>query len=493
MDSQRFLDTTRLLACTSYLLIHRTLLNRGFVLQRRGLSTDTSASLLLGLATSLWSAATLWHISSLPVPTLVRLALLTRGPLLAQIVFLFWLTSWADALIASRTHSVPPRLWPLSTLNGPFDWAGAHRGFYLAIAACLSIVIGPPALAALAVGDYISGVLNLLSAVLFLLEGTGRNPYGSTAHRHADSSLRIALPTSHHEGTLYVLPGSGFGIDAIWSPKVAAEHAEADSEMMALFRHMRSGRWALSEPLERLRSTLAHYQQRVVISSAQVVDLASWIYLDRTPSNAWVREIACQRAAGVHLIGRDLMYALCHAEYLVFMGQARLPRHLQEKLGTVRLMNRSGAGAGEREDVKTVGFKAGVEGYREAVEYVYAIFDTDVDAAALSFAGTTAPLYSVALGKRPAGIEEYVAELWDVSCAHSESVFTALYMFTTVWFVELGNVNGFHIFPLRCRSRDGDLVSQQIMWRQVWFSALIAQLVATSPAMFGLFVLGYVQ
>jgi len=360
------------------------------------------------------------------------------------------------------------------------------------LAVAIGINVTVPSLAALAVGDALVGVLNLMSILLFLFEGTTSNPYVDATHRYVDNRLRIALPTSHHEGTLYVLPSSGVGFDAVWSPKVANEHLEADGEIMTLFRHMRSGRWLLSEPLERIRTTLARYQQRVIISPSQIMELASWIYLDSTPGNAWVRGIQCQRAPGVHLIGRDLMYALCHAEYLVFMGQARLPRYLQIKLGIVRLMSRSGASSADTEDTKTVGFRAGFEGYKEAVEYVYAIFDIEVDESALNFKGTSPPSYSITLSKKPSSIDEYVAELWDASCQHSESLFTALYMFTTVWFMELGNVNGFHIFPLRCRTRDGDLVSQQIVWRQVWFSTLIAQLVAASPAIFGLFVLGYV-
>jgi hypothetical protein len=35
-----------------------------------------------------------------------------------------------------------------------------------------------------------------------------------------------------------------------------------------------------------------------------------------------MRAIKCQRAASTHLIGQDLMYALCHAEYLVFIARA---------------------------------------------------------------------------------------------------------------------------------------------------------------------------
>jgi hypothetical protein len=347
--------------------------------------------------------------------------------------------------------------------------------------------------AALVVGNPLTGILNLLGILLFLLDGTVRNPDVYASHRYADDRLRIALPTSHHEGTLYILPSSGLGIDAVWSPKVTNEHIEADGEMMNLFQHMRSERWSLADPLERLRATLAQYQQQVIISSAQIQRLALWIYLDKSTGGLSSRRIECQRAANVHLIGRDLMYALCHAEYLVFMGRTCLTQAMQAKVGNLRLMSRSGASLDGSEQPKVVGFKSGFEGYKEAVEYIYATFNTEVDQSALKFEGTSSPSYSTALSKKPSSIDEYVAELWDASCAHSESLFTALYIFTTVWFIELGNINGFHIFPLRCRTRDGDLVSQQIVWRQAWYSVITAQLIAASSTMFGLFVLGFLR
>jgi hypothetical protein len=45
--------------------LDRTLLNRGFVLRRKGLSTDTIGSLLIGLTSSIWLVADVWHIKCL--------------------------------------------------------------------------------------------------------------------------------------------------------------------------------------------------------------------------------------------------------------------------------------------------------------------------------------------------------------------------------------------------------------------------------------------
>ena len=481
------------------------LLNRGFTLRRKGLSSDTITSFIIGITSTIWTLAVVSHVHLLYMTGQVQgqwwhfstflliLAELARAPLLVQVLFGFWIVSWLDGLRAEKIKLAKPRFWSLVDLRGPFDWAsGVHRGFYWALSISICMLVALPASASIAVGEQITGIFGLAGLLLFLLDGTANNPYVHTSHRYADDRLRIALPTSHHEGTVYVLPSRGVGIDAVWSPKVKNEHLAADNEIMVLFQHMRSGRWAVSEPLERLRKTLVLYQERVLLSTPQIERLAAWIYCDRTDGDENLRKIECQRAGDTHLIGRDLVFTLCHAEYLVFMAQARLPSAVRAKLGTLRLMSRSGAGNDSGES-KAVGFRGGLAGYKEAVEHVYAMFDSEVDESALNFGGTEPPAYSTALSKRPVSIEEYVAELWDMSCQHTESTFTALYFFTTVWFMELGNVGGFHIFPLRCRSRDGDLVSQQIAWRQAWYSALTAQLVTASPILFGLFVLGYLQ
>ncbi len=81
-------------------------------------------------------------------------------------------------------------------------------------------------------------------------------------------------------------------------------------------------------------------------------------------ANRAVRRFMCHRAPDIHLIGRDLMFALCHAEYLVFMGQACLPPDMQAKLGTLRAMSRSGASPASAAENKTVGFTGGSEGYK---------------------------------------------------------------------------------------------------------------------------------
>ncbi|EXJ96337.1 hypothetical protein A1O1_01463 [Capronia coronata CBS 617.96] len=499
----------RLLACLSWLLTHRILMNKGFILRRKGLSTDTIASLVIGLTATAWTSSVLVHLyntetrwepsqqQSWEQGTVLRtLAGLADAPLLTQNLFGFWLVSWPDGIRAERNRNdgYKPYLWSLAGLRGPFDWAsGIHSGFYRALVVVIAVSVSVPAIAAVLVGNPLTGILNLAGLVLFLVNGVGNNPYVRASHRYASDRLRIALPTSHHEGTTYILPSRGTGIDAVWTPKIQNEHLEADQEMMTLFAKMRSGRCSVGEPLEHLRKCLALYHPRALLSTSEVQLLASWIYAEKAPGDPSLRTIHCDRAPGVHLVGRDLMFALCHAEYIVFMEQGRLPAVTRDKLGTLRLLSRSGAGVNSETDTHTIGFRPGMAGYKEAVQHIYAIFDMAVEDHAMQFSSTPPPPYSYALHSSPSTIEEYVSQLWDVSTQNSESTFSALYFFTTVWFMELGNLNGFHIFPLRCKTRDGDLVSQQIAWRQAWYSGCIAQLVAVSPMLFGLFVVGFVN
>ncbi|KAI0466079.1 hypothetical protein F4859DRAFT_337165 [Xylaria cf. heliscus] len=505
MDSH--LDTHRLFACTAWLLTHRILLNRGFVLRRYRLSTDVIVALVIGVTSTVWTVSAFHHAYRLQtsdtLPTMawrgsvirmpVSIYVCVEAPLLTQVVFLFWFPKWLHARWQVSTGDTP-QLSKSIQMRSPFDWEYGFSGLlYWTLATVTWTFVGVPCALTMALGELGSptttrAILNIAALIIFFFEGVPRHPYNDTTHSYSDEVLRIVLPTSHHEGTVYQLPSTNGGFDAVWSPKIANEHLEADNEIMVLFQHMRSGRWMPSEPLERLRKTMARFRQRVILSPVQAQLLADWIYVDKSRLAGKTRSISFARAPGVHLIGRDLMYALCHAEYLVFMSQRALDEKTRSKLSRLRLGRRTGASVEEGIE-HTVGYLPGLEGYREAASYVYSIFGIPVEEEALNFSHPP-PSFSIALGKTPVSVEEYTSELWELSKKHCESTFTALYFFTTVWFMELGNVDGFHIFPLRCRTTHGDLASQEIMWRQIWYSICVAQMVAVSPVLFGAFVAG---
>lgn len=481
-------------------LLHRSLRTRGFTLRRSALSTDTMVSLLVVLMVNLWTVLILTP-SMLSIRlhgytfSSIRAALATVPPTpwIAELFSWFWLGEYVSSYWYVGDRSSSDRLaglWKMDCSNGPFSWRESSRPWarnilFLATATILM----PLGLVAIYQGDVLHGVLSIAAFALFVVPAFPHNKYTESPHRYDGSMLRIALPTSHLEGTVYILPSRDCGFEAVWSPKVKAEHLQTDSEIMSLFSSMRTGSYSLSEPLRRLRATLSAYNEVAILSDQQVIDLAEWLLLDPSSTIA-AKPWKAKRPQGVHLIGRDLIYAVAHAEYLVFMRKKVLPVHLYKKLGLLRKAERSG-GLEANDSTRTIGYKEGLLGYQEAVRHIYALFDEAVDPAALSPPQIALP-HSSALGRRPHSTEDYVGSLWTLCLEHSESTFSALYMFCSIWFIEVGNTGGFHIFPFQCLSHQGDRVAWQIIWRQGWYECILAHLIASSPLIAFAFAAGVV-
>ncbi len=497
MDKQLDLrNVPFIFATATWLAMHRVAVNRGFKIRRGGLSTDTLFAVLISCSATVWTAVVL-ITGAATTDSSIRgfLSRAAHAPLLIQGLSIVWLILWIDTKWAEKYRHGDAFLWKLSVTSGPCNWSkSVNPILFWAFAAITAISVLCSSISVILEGRTLQGVLNIIGISVFFLSGTGMNPYTGTVHQYSADMLRIVLPTSHHEGTVYILPSKGHGFDASWCPKIQNEHIEADTQAMSLFASIRAGKWSLKTPLERVRHVVASYQERVDMSASELESLARWLYLDDSEQNPNMRPIRCLRAEGTHLIGRDLMYALCHAEYLVFMGQGKLPLEQQRKIGFLRLLKRSGATLPLEPTFPStcIGFKPGMSGYRDAVQYIYRLFDEPLDENALRFT-VPPPKYSCTLGYSPSSIEEYVDGLWTVCCQHSESTFTALYMFTLVWSIEEGNCNGFHLFPLRCRNRRGDVVSWQLVWRQAWYEGVICQLISSSLLMFTAFVMGYLE
>lgn len=319
-----------------WLSFHRIIINQGFLLKRHGLSTDTFFSLAVGLSAFAWSAMVILVNKQGGNASLLSRA--TSGPLLIQTLFVAWTMNWIDGLKARRTSYSRYYLWNLSTVSGPFDWMNCLSPptfWALSLSAC-GIVLATSLMSILHDRNDIQGIFNIIGLIIFFLRGTGNNPYTKARHKYQGDMLRIILPTSHHEGTVYILPSLQHGFDAVWSPKIENEHLSADNQAMQLFPSFRSRTtMSLKEPLECIRWIVSEYQERVVLSGPELENLAKWLYLD---PESEVCRMSCVRGSNSHLIGRDLMYALCHAEYLVFMGQGKLSPALQAKVGMLRFM-----------------------------------------------------------------------------------------------------------------------------------------------------------
>ena len=450
-------------------LIHRSLLTRGFTLRRSVLSTDTILMGVLVLVVNAWTIIVLLpgHGLSLGILTVPWIALLFS-----------WLYVGFIASVYSR-YIETTRFWQMVCSNGPFSWRESLNPYCLwALYLSLLVTQVPCSLILVLDGKLIQGIMGIACYFLVFSSALPQNAYVSAPYMYGGDMLRIALPTSHIEGTVYVLPSRKRGFEAVWSPKVRSEHRLADSEIMALFASMRTGSYSLAEPLRRLRSTMSQFNERVVLNTQEVNDLAEWLLME--PGSILARQSnRTRRPPKTHLIGRDLMYALAHAEYLIFMRKEVLKPNLRGRLGSLRDMRRSG-GLVDQDPAPMVGHREGIAGYQEAVRHVYRLFNENVDAAALEPPPRQSHV-SIALGRRTTSTEDYVGSLWTLCLQHSESTFSALYMFCTIWFIEVGNVGGFHIFPFQCQQTQGDLTAWHIIWRQGWYECLMAQLIASSP------------
>ena len=462
-------------------LIHRSLITRGFTLSRSPLSTDVIVMGLLVLISNAWALM-------VTLPGRGSSSGFLTVPWIAVIFSWLYASNLASVFLY---YSSTSEIWKMECSNGPFGWRASLNPYCIsALSLGLLATQVPCSVTLILEGNLIQGTLSIAGLTLFLLSAFPYNGYVSAPHRYRGDMLRIALPTSHIEGTVYVLPSRKCGFEAVWSPKVWSEHRQTDSEMMALFSSMRTGSYSLSEPLRRLRSTMSAFNEKVILSDQEVNDLAEWVLME-PGSNLATPSTQAKRPSNVHLIGRDLMYALAHAEYLIFMRKDALRPSLRKRLGSLRETRRSG-GLDEQDSAPAVGYREGTAGYQDAVRYVYGLFNETIDTSALE--PPTLPSHmSFALGRQTESTEDYVGSLWTLCLQHSESTFSAMYMFCCVWFIEVGNVGGFHIFPFQCHSHRGDLTTWQIIWRQGWYECLAAQLITSSPLVAFAFAAGVLQ
>lgn len=475
-----------------FALIHRSLCTRGFTLRRSILASDPVMMILLVLLVNIWAFLVFWpgFDTLVQTPSAGVIAI----PWLALMFSYFWAFTWASTCYYARStheshHVVGP--WKMDCSNGPFGWRES-LGPYFVYALYLSLAATqiPCSVIMIFQGDLLQGILSIAGLLMFIYSALPHNKYVLAQHRYGGDMLRIALPTSHIEGTVYILPCSASGFEAVWSPKVRSEHEQTDAEMMELFASMRTGSYSLSEPLKRLRATMSTFNERVILTDSALNDLAEWLLME-PESVIRSKTTNAKRPDNVHLIGRDLMYALAHAEYLIFMRKRSLPVGLRKKLSKLREARRSG-GLDDSDPEPTIGYHEGIQGYQDAVRYVYNLFNEPMDSSALE-PPPMPPHLSVALGRTTASTEDYVESLWTLCLEHSESTFSALYMFCCIWFIEVGNVGGFNIFPFQCHSHRGDATAWQIIWRQGWYECLTAQLIASSPLLALGFAAGLVQ
>lgn len=221
-------------------LVHRSLRTRGFTLQSTIYSTDNVVSWILFLLIYLWTGGTLFVYVGRGVASDAQSWELSLAvPWIAAAFSLIWLLVNFESPLASN----PPK-WKMDCSNGPFGW---RESLHTVVRRFIVIFLLPAitlSLLAIGRGHVVQGFLTIAACVMFTTGSFASNHYTQSPHRYAGDMLRVMLPTSHIEGTVYVLPSAAAGFTAVWSPKVEAEHKETDMEMMALFASMRTGRYS---------------------------------------------------------------------------------------------------------------------------------------------------------------------------------------------------------------------------------------------------------
>jgi hypothetical protein len=175
------------------------------------------------------------------------------------------------------------------------------------------------------------------------------------------------------------------------------------------------------------------------------------------------------------------------------------------------------AGNGPPEDKEeTCGHSPGKEGLQEAINYVYStlypsarfdrnrfkkiedtLYRATQEGTEGKTIGITFPIRSIIQDVYPSinfqtdTLQNYVSDLWNLCWKTDPSTFGALYLFTTVWYIDVGNDHGCHITPFVPRS-DPDApkyyTGRLIKWRHTWHIAMICQLVIMAPTVFSQFI-----
>jgi hypothetical protein len=90
--------------------------------------------------------------------------------------------------------------------------------------------------------------------------------------------------------------------------------------------------------------------------------------------------------------------------------------------------------------------------------------------------------------------EGYAGKLWTECWAECPSTFGALYLWTTVWYIDVGNI-GFHTTPLVPRGGTGGWLDNgpdyattwRIPWRGLWHATVRCQVVVLLPTLINSF------
>ncbi|KAL1915029.1 uncharacterized protein VTP21DRAFT_7734 [Calcarisporiella thermophila] len=411
------------------------------------------------------------------------LALYAYCPVILISVAIEWVV-WVICINFERSRSW---VWKARTEFGPYMWWDSLPKWFRGVQIVMLLVFSlPTAVGATAMGLYSLAILNIVGSIVFLAEGTGENNYDS-ARAIYTRRVRVVLMTSHLHGTVYLLPTVEAGFGAVWSPKIKSEHTPELREYSNALRALENGTGDLKDIRIKLRSVATEVSNRTRLPDQTFEAMATWL-LNPSHCQSKVEWSKVKKEKNKTIITREIVFAIYQLEFILFTFRDKLTPASLEKLWTwrdKRLTGASGAFGGEG----PIGSKGGYAGLREALHAVSECFGVDETCVDSIF--QVDPPNNPRFKELPnSTIEQYAGALWDMSIRGSESLAMSLCCFFAVWFPDVGNHGGNHLFGIKAKSNEGEIDEWLIIWRQGWYSAITTQLITLSPAIIGAFVSG---
>ncbi|KAN0104208.1 hypothetical protein V8E51_009953 [Hyaloscypha variabilis] len=507
-------------------VLHRAVLSSGFRIGTFS-GTDVTIGAAISTGTLIWYALILgtgWTSDGKPCLNswVFCVGRLSFAPNILLLSSILWTRSLWE--VRSRMSGKPSRLWfqiwRPDTENGQYAWALAFTSSVkLGGILLLVSIIGLFAFGSVQAGQYMVAVLNVVGVSLFAAQATGRNAYNATQQSY-DGLFRVVIGTDHVAGTTYVFSGNAGGVSAVYGPCIDEEHRLVNEKTLLWLRSMRTQKTNAVEAGQILRCLGMDLGRRTALSKNQLNVLARWFYMSeptrmfdaaavsipttgsKDPSSSISKEYVnavptsiatkndFQVAQGSSRIGRESVYALCQLEFLLFSRRNSLEPNSKSFICEWRNLNNTGA-EGLDHSRQTMG-RGGLDGLKEVLERVGHLLGQE-NPSLIPITGhlPRQPNFSM-LDRYYDTHEEYAAALWEYCCIGSESVLLSLYMFMAVWQTELGAAAGYHPVPLRQKkdSYAGDLVLWSVLWRQGWYTAILAQVTGLLSAVLGAFIAG---
>ncbi|KAH8672896.1 hypothetical protein BGZ60DRAFT_514475 [Tricladium varicosporioides] len=367
---------------------------------------------------------------------------------------------------------------------------------------------------------YFLGMLNITAGLLFIHALVCGDAHVNHRHHFRLDELRVPAISPFTTGQVLVLPSASHGLDVKYSLTLKTEQDEIDKYRTFLEpREFGNEEWCLKRCRAAIFSLMFARVREVKFKDQdyELRSLARWLYF---PGDALtLPQMGGSRnykpMDGMSYLGRDVAAALLFWEMLVYYHRFSLRADKPVSLGdrvwenpqqdVSKLRKAAYGGYGPRpigDLPNTVGDPGtnpnntdGLRAFEAAVEHLFKVLKQQSLRAHLNLPlqlyppHVSLPRSSVLERKgdpTPRNVDDYVGWVWNRCFMVEPSTFGALYLWCSVWYLDIGNTPvpaegpglGIHISPLQpCNGDVSYEVEWRMTWRHMWVTSVICQLV----------------